>query len=81
MAYMEISFLGLETTWLHTQDMVDSDWGTKYIHGFYWSVSTMVTILLYIPQNNIETIFAVCCIFIMNGMYGYSLNLIGNIYI
>lgn len=37
----------------------------------------MVTILLYIPETNIEIIFAIVSIFIMTGVFGYALNTIG----
>lgn len=39
----------------------------------------MVTILLYIPETNFETIFAIVSIFLMTGIFGYMLNTIGNI--
>lgn len=34
---------------------------------------------LYIPETNTETIFAVISIFIMTGVFGYSLNTIGGL--
>jgi hypothetical protein len=30
----------------------NSAWVDRYIHSIYWAVSTMVTILLYIPMTN-----------------------------
>ena len=54
----------------------NSTWVEKYIHCVYWSVSTMVTILLYIPPSSIETIFSICAIFISTGIFGYALNTI-----
>jgi hypothetical protein len=37
----------------------------------------MVTILLFIPETNLERIFAVVAIFFMAYIFGYTLNSIG----
>ena len=39
----------------------------------------MVTILLYLPPTNIETLFSVLAILVMTGIYGYALSTIGSI--
>jgi len=39
----------------------------------------MVTILLYLPDTLVETLFTIISIFIMTGVFGYALNTIGNI--
>lgn len=39
----------------------------------------MVTILLYIPETDIEIIFSILAMFVCAGCFGYGLNTIGNI--
>ena len=63
-------------TWLHIMELVESSFVEKYIHCVYWSVSTMVTILLYIPPSTTEKIFAIIAIFLSTGVFGYALNTI-----
>ncbi|KRX05237.1 hypothetical protein PPERSA_06871 [Pseudocohnilembus persalinus] len=77
MAVIEIDFLGSNKTWLHTQNLVDKEWQDRYIQSYYWAVSTMVTILLYLPETNFETLYAIFSLFLMTGVYGYVLNTIG----
>ncbi|KRX07322.1 hypothetical protein PPERSA_06937 [Pseudocohnilembus persalinus] len=69
-AIYEIEYQGSTDTWQHLMNLQNKDWLSQYIHCVYWSVSTMVTILLYIPNTNLEIIFAVGSMFIMNGAYG-----------
>lgn len=39
----------------------------------------MVTILIYVPETNVELIFSIAAIFLTTGVFGYTLNLIGTI--
>lgn len=35
----------------------------------------MVTVLLYLPETKIDTLFAIVSIFLMTGVFGYNNNL------
>ncbi|KRX00264.1 Cyclic nucleotide-binding protein [Pseudocohnilembus persalinus] len=78
-AVIEINYFDVDNTWINIMGFENSPWYTKYFHSIYWSVSTMVTILLYLPQNNVDTVFAVVTILFMTGVFGYALNTIGSI--
>ena len=52
-------------------------WENKYVVSYYWAVSTMVTILLYIPFTIEEIIFSILALFVLTGVFGYSISLIG----
>ncbi|KRX00745.1 Cyclic nucleotide-binding protein [Pseudocohnilembus persalinus] len=45
----------------------------------YWSVGCMVSVLLYLPQTNIEIVFATFANLFTTGVFGYALNTIGMI--
>ena len=77
LAVYEKEVLGYDNTWLHVNGYIDYPWLNKYIVSFYWAVSTMVTILLYIPETMEETVFSVVTIWMTTGVFGYSLSLIG----
>ena len=47
--------------------------------SFDWSVYLMVTISLYAPITLVERLFTNCSLLFMTGLFGYCLNLIGNI--
>lgn len=76
---MEILIYNEKRTWLHEQGFINKGWVSVYIHTFYWAVSTMVTILLYIPETDTEQIFSILAMFICAGCFGYALSTIGNI--
>ncbi|KRX04520.1 Cyclic nucleotide-binding protein [Pseudocohnilembus persalinus] len=44
-ALFQIKILDSNQTWINTQDLINAQWIDVYIHGVYWAVSTMVTIL------------------------------------
>ncbi|KRX00746.1 Cyclic nucleotide-binding protein [Pseudocohnilembus persalinus] len=77
LALIEVKLFDEPNSWLQTQDKINKPWGEIYIHALYWSISTMVTILLYLPETNAETIFAIVSILIMCCCFGYILNTIG----
>lgn len=41
----------------------------------------MVTVLIYIPQTNLETIFITISMIINCGIFGYAINYCNNLYI
>ncbi|KRX00263.1 Cyclic nucleotide-binding protein [Pseudocohnilembus persalinus] len=78
-AIFQIKFGDATQTWIQTQGLEDKDWIFRYIQAVYWSVSTMVTILLYLPETQTDTLFAITALFILTGVFGFALNTIGNI--
>ena len=61
LAVIETEIYGYDNTWLHINNYENLEvwqffffrifykWYAKYLFSYYWAVSTMVTILLYIP--------------------------------
>ncbi|KRX09050.1 Cyclic nucleotide-binding protein [Pseudocohnilembus persalinus] len=73
-------YFGYTDTWIDLQYKLDqNDWKDFYFFSFYWSVSTMATILLFMPDNRAELLFSILSIFALCGVFGYALNTIGMI--
>lgn len=65
---------GINNTWIQNQDIENKGLYEKYAYSLYWSISTMVTILLFIPDTNYEIIFMIFAVIITCGMFGILLN-------
>ncbi|CAD8108695.1 unnamed protein product [Paramecium primaurelia] len=79
-------YIGLNTiddnhNWLDSKQIRGESNFIKYIHSFYWSVVTMVTVGYgdITPQNYLEMILCIIIMFLSCGVYAYSLNTIGQI--
>ncbi|KRX04813.1 Cyclic nucleotide-binding protein [Pseudocohnilembus persalinus] len=67
----------VDNSWISHQGYMDKSYYERYIYSFYWSTCTMVTILIFVPQSQIEILFSIIAIFITCGLFGYTLNTIG----
>lgn len=56
-------------------------WGNIYLHAFYFSCVTMVTVGYgdITPESNVELMISVASMLISCGVFAYSVNQIGNI--
>ncbi|KRX01739.1 Cyclic nucleotide-binding protein [Pseudocohnilembus persalinus] len=82
LAIYELKSDPLKETWLGDQQNVDSlSHFEKYTFSFYWFVVTMSTLGygdIY-PKTHIERLFVIICTFISCGVFGLTMNTIGNI--
>ena len=70
-------------TWLVTSNLKESGNPAKYLHSLYWAVSVMVTMGYsdrISPQNDTETLIAIIILLVSAILYGYSMNMIREIF-
>lgn len=68
-------------TWLRQFHIEDEDWTVRYITSIYWALATMTTIGYgdITPTTNPEKIYAMLMMILSSGVFGYTMNRIGNI--
>lgn len=76
---LEYRYFGYDNTWLHKGNLLNLVWWQQYIRSFYWSTSSMITVVVYDPVTIPEII--ICCIIFLltTGLFGYSINVLGEI--
>ncbi len=70
-------------TWLVASNYKECWSPAKYLHSLYWAVSVMVTMGYsdkISPQNDLETLFAIIILMVSAILYGYSMNMIREIF-
>ncbi|KRX05842.1 Cyclic nucleotide-binding protein [Pseudocohnilembus persalinus] len=78
---LEVKYLNYqEGTWLHQANLVEEDsiW-LHYITSFNCSASSMVTVLIFVPQTYEERVYLTIIMIVNCGVFGYSLNELGSI--
>jgi hypothetical protein len=68
-----------EKTWIHQANMIDSEYYERYLKSFFVTTTSMFGAVIYPPLNGLETIFFTLLMVLNCGVFGYTINLIGNI--
>jgi hypothetical protein len=68
-----------EKTWIHQASLIDSDYYDRYFKSFFVTTTSMFGAVIYSPLNNPETIFVTLLMVLNCGVFGYTINLLGNI--
>ncbi|CAD8116583.1 unnamed protein product [Paramecium sonneborni] len=70
-----------QNSWLNAKNITEAEWSTKYIHAFYFSTITTLTIGYgdIVPQTDIERIYVIIMAMVICGLFGYTISSIGNI--
>lgn len=69
-------------TWLKQAGLSDADWSERYITSIYWAITTMITVGYgdITPLTPPEKLYAIACMLLACGVFGYTMNRIGNIF-
>ncbi|CAD8198654.1 unnamed protein product [Paramecium pentaurelia] len=70
-----------QNSWLIAKNITQAEWSTKYIHAFYFSTITTLTIGYgdIVPQTDVERIYVIIMAMVICGLFGYTISSIGNI--
>lgn len=69
-------------SWLQVQNIRNEDWDVRYVYSIYWAITTMVTVGYgdISPTTPLEKIYAIFCMLLACGIFGYIMNRIGSIF-
>ena len=67
--------------WLKENNLIDEPWVGRYLYSIYWGVTTMLTVGYgdITPTNKIEVVFNIWAMLFGCGLFGYSMNYIGDV--
>jgi hypothetical protein len=68
-----------EKTWIHQADMIDSSYYDRYLKSFFVTTTSMFGAVIYPPLTGMETIFVIFLMLSNCGVFGYTINMLGNI--
>lgn len=69
-------------TWLKQAKLEDSPWDERYVSSLYWAITTMITVGYgdITPLTSAEKLYTIFCMLLACGVFGYTMNRIGNIF-
>ena len=69
-------------TWLKQADLTNADWTERYVTSLYWAITTMITVGYgdITPLTSPEKLYTISCMLLACGVFGYTMNRIGNIF-
>ncbi|KAL4473721.1 hypothetical protein ABPG74_022585 [Tetrahymena malaccensis] len=78
LAMYEIS-IGIQNTWMHHLNIINTSIMVRYTYSFYFLSVTMITVGYgdITPQNPIEIVFTIATMFVTGIVYAFCLNTIG----
>jgi hypothetical protein len=59
--------------------MIDSSYYDRYLKSFFVTTTSMFGAVIYPPLNGIEIIFLTFLMVLNCGVFGYTINMLGNI--
>jgi hypothetical protein len=59
--------------------MIDMDYYDRYLKSFFVTTTSMFGAVIYPPLDSIETIFVTLLMLSNCGVFGYTINMLGNI--
>jgi hypothetical protein len=68
-----------QKTWLHQADLIDSDYYDRYLQSFFVTTTSMFGAINFRPLTSIETMFVTLLMLSNCGVFGYTINMLGNI--
>ncbi|EGR28290.1 hypothetical protein IMG5_179470 [Ichthyophthirius multifiliis] len=73
---------GRNDTWLHKEELLNTEYNIRYLNSYYFACITMVTVGYgdITPQTPREKLFIIMITIISCGLFGYSMNTIGTIF-
>lgn len=82
LGWMEMDFLGMQRSWIITQNLVDAPWTDRYIYSIYWSTITTLTVGYgdVVPVTVLERVFVITVSLIVCGVLAYTISNIGDIF-
>ncbi|KAL4483357.1 hypothetical protein ABPG72_007999 [Tetrahymena utriculariae] len=71
-----------QNTWIGNNHFKEDNWASKYIHAYYFSTVTMITVGYgdFTPSNNTEMVISLITMLFSCGVFAYSINAVGTIF-
>ncbi|KRX08008.1 Cyclic nucleotide-binding protein [Pseudocohnilembus persalinus] len=73
-AMYQIKIQHKDNTWLHNANLIEENYWRRYIESLFVACSSMITVLVYSPKNEIEVIFVTFTMVFNCGVFAYSIN-------
>lgn len=64
-------------TWIHKAGIEHEGFLTRFSHSFFVATSSMITVLVYTPETQVEIVYVAIIMIVNCGFFGYSINSLG----